>query len=72
MRAQGDEVVVERTDLLADLALDVQELGSAYLGGVSLTELAAAGLVVEHTPGTLARTSVAFGWHRAPVASWVF
>jgi predicted acetyltransferase len=72
VRSTGSEVVVERTDRAADLALDVRELGAVYLGGTSLAELTAAGLVVEHTPGTLLRTSVAFGWHRAPVASWVF
>ncbi len=72
LRSNADVVVVERTDRAADLALDVQELGAVYLGGISLVELAAAGLVVEHTPGALARTSVAFGWHRAPVANWVF
>jgi predicted acetyltransferase len=72
VRSRGDDVNVERTDRRADLALDVQELGAVYLGGISLAELAAAGLVVEHTPGAVVRTSVAFGWHRAPVASWVF
>ncbi|MGV8850734.1 MAG: GNAT family N-acetyltransferase [Propionibacteriaceae bacterium] len=72
VRSSGGEVVVERTDHRADLALDVQELGAVYLGGISLAELAAAGLVVEHTPGAVVRTSVAFGWHRAPVANWVF
>ena len=70
--AAGQVPEVARTDRAADLALDVRELGAVYLGGVSLAELAAAGLVTERTPGSLARASVAFGWHRAPVASWVF
>lgn len=61
-----------RTDDAADLSLDVRELGAAYLGGVTLAELAAAGLVAEHTPGALARTSAAFSWPVAPVCSWVF
>jgi predicted acetyltransferase len=72
LRSHGDDVIVERTDRTADLALDVQELGAVYLGGTSLAELAAAGLVVEHTPGAVVRTGIAFGWHRAPVANWVF
>jgi predicted acetyltransferase len=70
--AAGAEPEVTRTERAADLALDVRELGAAYLGGVSLAELAAAGLVTEHTPGSLLAASLAFGWHRAPVANWVF
>ncbi|PRZ05761.1 putative acetyltransferase [Isoptericola sp. CG 20/1183] len=56
----------------ADLALDVRELGAAYLGGTSLAGLAAAGLVDERVPGALAAASTAFGWPVAPVCSWVF
>ncbi len=63
---------VERTGAAPDLALDARELGSAYLGGLSLAELAGAGQVVEHTQGSLLRASVAFGWPAAPVASWIF
>lgn len=73
VRAQaGDEPEVTRSDRPADLALDVRELGAAYLGGISLVELAAAGLVTENASGALARASLAFGWHRAPVSNWVF
>ncbi|MDO8148330.1 GNAT family N-acetyltransferase [Isoptericola sp. b515] len=56
----------------ADLALDIRELGAAYLGGTALTALAAAGLVTEQTPESLARASTAFGWPVAPMCSWVF
>ena len=56
----------------ADLALDVGGLGAAYLGGTSLGALAAAGLVTERTPGTLATASAAFGWPIAPVSSWAW
>ena len=56
----------------ADLACTVRELGTAYLGGTSLGTLAAAGSVTELTPGALARTSAAFGWHRQPTAIEVF
>ncbi|MFD9082467.1 GNAT family N-acetyltransferase [Streptomyces erythrochromogenes] len=38
----------------ADLALDVRELAACYLGGTRVTELVAAGLVQEHTPGAAA------------------
>lgn len=63
---------VHRTDADADLAVDVRELGAAYLGGTSLTELAAAGQVHELRPGTLYPAATAFGWPLAPLASWVF
>lgn len=63
---------VGRTDDDPDLALDVRDLGAAYLGGVSLASLATAGMVTEHRDGALARASTAFGWPLAPVCSWVF
>jgi len=63
---------VERTDAPAEIAVDVRELGAAYLGGTSLLELAAAGLVTEMRPGALRDASVAFGWPVAPAASWIF
>jgi predicted acetyltransferase len=57
----------------ADLSLDVRDLGAAYLGGTTLAARAAAGWVVERSPGALAATSVAFGWPgRAPHCPMVF
>ncbi|MFE9773130.1 GNAT family N-acetyltransferase [Streptomyces sp. NPDC005931] len=50
-----------RTRDAADLALSVRELGAAYLGGVGLGALAAAGRVRELRHGALAEASVAFG-----------
>ncbi|WP_043264346.1 GNAT family N-acetyltransferase [Streptomyces sp. CT34] len=69
-RLAGDEkgAVCERTADPADLALSVGELGSAYLGGVSLTALARAGLVRELRPGALAAATLAFG---SDVAPWL-
>ncbi|MEU6989562.1 GNAT family N-acetyltransferase [Streptomyces sp. NPDC046465] len=58
----------ERTEDAADLALSVRELGAAYLGGVSLTSLAAAGRVRELRQGALSEASVAFG---SDVAPWL-
>nr|WP_297425424.1 GNAT family N-acetyltransferase [uncultured Actinotalea sp.] len=55
-----------------DIALDVRDLGAAYLGGPSLASLAAAGLVTEVRSGTLARAATAFGWPVPPGCSWVF
>ncbi|MET7359485.1 GNAT family N-acetyltransferase [Streptomyces sp. NPDC005562] len=58
----------ERTEDAPDLALSIRELGSAYLGGVSLTSLAAAGRVRELRQGALTEASVAFG---SDVAPWL-
>ncbi|MGW7262923.1 GNAT family N-acetyltransferase [Streptomyces sp. NPDC054842] len=52
----------------ADLALTVRELGSAYLGGVSLASLAGAGLVRELRQGAVAEASAGF---TSPVAPWL-
>jgi hypothetical protein len=47
----------------AVVALGVEELSAAYLGGVSLATLAAAGRVRSTDAATAARI---FGWHTAP------
>jgi predicted acetyltransferase len=49
-----------------DLVLDVAELGSAWLGGVRVVDLAAAGLVAERTPGALARADAVLRWTPTP------
>ncbi|MET8563343.1 GNAT family N-acetyltransferase [Streptomyces flaveolus] len=58
----------ERTTDAADLTLSARELGAAYLGGVTLLSLAAAGRVRELRQGALTEASVAFG---SPVAPWL-
>ncbi|MFF4796830.1 GNAT family N-acetyltransferase [Streptomyces sp. NPDC001351] len=70
LRLTGDPkgASCERTTDAADLALSVRELGSAYLGGVSLASLAAAGRVRELRQGALAEASLAFG---SAVAPWL-
>ncbi|MEU3459973.1 GNAT family N-acetyltransferase [Streptomyces sp. NPDC006733] len=62
-RLAGDAkgATCERTADAADLALSARELGAAYLGGFSLSALAAAGRVTEVRPGALAEASAAFG-----------
>ncbi|MDQ1045602.1 GNAT family N-acetyltransferase [Streptomyces sp. V4I2] len=57
-----------RTTDAADLALSVRELGAAYLGGVSLVSLGAAGRVRELRQGALAEAAVGFG---STVAPWL-
>ncbi|MEU6731630.1 GNAT family N-acetyltransferase [Streptomyces physcomitrii] len=67
-RLRGDSggAVCERTEDEPRLALTARELGAAYLGEGPLTALAAAGLVRELVPGSLAPVSLAFGSQTAP------
>ncbi|WP_320773045.1 GNAT family N-acetyltransferase [Streptomyces sp. CRN 30] len=69
-RLAGDEkgATCTPTSDPADLALSARELGAAYLGGVSLGALGAAGRVRELRPGALAEASLAFG---SDVAPWL-
>ncbi|MCX5557704.1 GNAT family N-acetyltransferase [Streptomyces sp. NBC_00038] len=57
-----------RTEDAADLALSVRELGAAYLGGMSLASLGAAGRVRELRQGALTEASVGFS---SAVAPWL-
>ncbi|MEV5157332.1 GNAT family N-acetyltransferase [Streptomyces sp. NPDC053728] len=59
--------VCRRTEEEPELVLSVSTLGSAYLGGVSLTTLASAGLVRELRTGALAEAALAFS---ADVQPW--
>ena len=56
----------------ADLALDVTELGAAYLGGTRLGALADSGLVAELRPGAVRRLSAALASDPAPWCPAVF
>jgi predicted acetyltransferase len=56
-----------RTDREPDLRLDVEALGSAYLGGFTFRELANAGRVEELREGALQRADAIF---RSDVAPW--
>jgi predicted acetyltransferase len=63
---------VERTTAAADLALDVNALGSIYLGGFSFGQLARAGVVEERTPDAAARADALFPRERAPWCPEIF
>jgi predicted acetyltransferase len=56
-----------RTDRDPDLVLGAEELAAAYLGGVSLATLQAAGRVTEVSPGAVTLAATAFSW---PVTPW--
>ena len=68
----ADGASCEPTSDPADIALDVRELGGAYLGGIRLGALAAAGLVAELRPGTLGPLSAAMTWDPAPWCPMIF
>ncbi len=68
----GGATSCERTSDPADIALDVRDLGAAYLGGTRLGSLAAAGLVTELRPGTLGPLSAAMTWDPAPWCPTIF
>ena len=62
-----EQAVVTRTDESPDLALAVADLGAAYLGAVTFSTLARAGLVEELVPGALGRADAMFRAERQPV-----
>ena len=57
----------DRTDRDPDLVVDIEALSAAFLGGVSLASLQAAGRVTEISPGAVIAASTAFSW---PVSPW--
>jgi predicted acetyltransferase len=61
-----------RTDEDADIALSVQSLGAAYLGGVQFASLARAGRVEELKDGALVRADGLFRWDRHPWCPEIF
>ncbi|MBL3685702.1 GNAT family N-acetyltransferase [Leucobacter zeae] len=65
---------VTRADAAAapDLSLDIEALGAAHLGAVSLAALAAAGRVEARDPRALAAAAVAWSWPVMAGANWEF
>ena len=67
IEATQDGAQVTKTENEPDLVLEAADLGSIYLGGVSLAELQLAGRIEECTPGAVARADVLL---RTPLAPW--
>jgi predicted acetyltransferase len=63
---------VRRSSMDADLSLGIGELGSVFLGGVTLAELAMAGRVEEVTPGAVERGDALLRTALAPWCPAVF
>lgn len=66
LRGGPTGATVTRARGAADLELGILELGAVYLGGVSLELLHRSGRIREHTPGSAAVLSLAFGSDLAP------
>ena len=62
----------KRSRRRADIRLDVQALGSAYLGGFTFAELARAGRVEEGTRGGIARADALFHVDAKPWCPEIF
>jgi predicted acetyltransferase len=67
-RLLGDreKAFCEPTESPADVAMDIETLGAIYLGGTSLTSLAAAGRVSGGSADSVRDVSAAFGWDVQP------
>jgi predicted acetyltransferase len=64
--------VASRTDDAADIACDVNVLGSAYLGAVSFAQLRDALRVEELVDGAVGRADAIFGWQPLPWCPEIF
>jgi predicted acetyltransferase len=67
-----DGAACEPTTAEPDLALDIADLGAAYLGGARLAVLARAGRVVELAPGALLRADAMLASDPAPLCTTHF
>jgi predicted acetyltransferase len=71
LETTGSEAICSPTNLAAELQLTASDLGAAYLGGVSLLALAAAGRV-QGSPHVVRRADAMFSWHPAPWCPEIF
>ncbi|MBT2385093.1 GNAT family N-acetyltransferase [Streptomyces sp. ISL-11] len=74
LQAEAGSAICEPTTAPADIRLTAAELGAAFLGGTTLTALAAAGLIEELRRGALSLASTAFRGEREPwyPGGWAF
>ena len=68
----ADGASCDRTSAAADVVLQAQSLGAAYLGGTGLGALARAGLVWQTRPGAVAELSAAMAWDPPPWSPMIF
>jgi predicted acetyltransferase len=67
LRGDREKAFCERTETPADVAMDIETLGAIYLGGISLTSLAAAGRVSRGSADSVREVSAAFAWDVQPM-----
>ncbi len=72
LEASGGEAQVTRTDSNGELRLDTVDLGSAYLGGFTFSQLARAGRVEELSEGAVERADALFRTASAPWCPEIF
>jgi predicted acetyltransferase len=72
LRGGPDGATCDSTVDEPDVSCDVRALGAVYLGGTSLSTLAATGQVAEHTVGSMARADAGLRWPTAPSSTEVF
>ncbi|GHJ44208.1 UPF0256 protein [Catellatospora sp. TT07R-123] len=72
LQAKDGTATCERTTDPADLAGSINVFSAIYLGGTTLTWLAAAGQARELRPGALAETDLAFSWPVKPTGLGIF
>lgn len=68
----GQAACAPGSEAHADITMDINVLGSLYLGGMSAGTFAAAGRIAEHAPGAVARLSRIFSTDPAPFNSLGF
>ena len=66
LEGSSDGATCRASTATPDLVLDISDLASAYIGAVSFTTLAQAGLVNESTPGALLRADRLFAVQHQP------
>jgi predicted acetyltransferase len=67
-----EDGAASRTDAAADIALDVDALGSAYLGAVSFAQLRDALRIEELNDGAVQRADALFAWRPLPWCPEIF
>ncbi|MCW2975896.1 MAG: putative N-acetyltransferase [Actinomycetia bacterium] len=67
-----EDGIASRTDADAEIALDVDALGSAYLGAVSFDQLRGALRLEELVEGAVQRADALFGWRPLPWCPEIF
>jgi predicted acetyltransferase len=72
LEASPNGATCQRVDIEPDLTMDVQSLGSLYLGGMSAAVLAGAGRIRPHKPSALAELSRTFRTDPEPFNSFGF